>query len=227
VAFAAGARLSVGAASGAYTRIAAGDVSLAGALSVEVDAAKTGRLAVLTKTGGGTFTAADLAKVSVSSADGAALAASLSDDGKSICVELGGSSWPEGWNDGRAASAEMQDAFNAWSSVAGNDAAAENAEGAFLQGVDAGSYVELSVTGIARGADGRVRITTNADLSKVNGRLYALVGASLASPQEQWRKVPVQPDADDPSSVAIDAGEDARFFRIGVAYSIEDAADGE
>lgn len=87
----------------------------------------------------------------------------------------GGSNWPSTWNNGTEP-ASMTTAFNNWIAVAGNDPTAENAEAAFLVGVNVANYTGAFAAASIKLADGKVVITGNYDLTKINGVLSVKMG---------------------------------------------------
>lgn len=88
---------------------------------------------------------------------------------------ISGSNWPEAWNDNNEP-ASMKGVFDAWIAVPGNDPTAENAEAAFLSGVNVADYTnDFAVATIAI-VNGKVQLTGNYDLSEVNGAILLLTG---------------------------------------------------
>ena len=88
---------------------------------------------------------------------------------------ISGSNWPEAWNNNNEP-ASMKDDFDAWIKVSGNDPTAENAEAAFLSGVNVADYTnDFAVATIAI-VNGKVQLTGNYDLSEVNGAILLLTG---------------------------------------------------
>ena len=88
---------------------------------------------------------------------------------------ISGSNWPEAWNDNNEP-ASMKGVFDAWIAVPGNNPTAENAEAAFLSGVNVADYTnDFAVATIAI-VNGKVQLTGNYDLSEVNGAILLLTG---------------------------------------------------
>lgn len=88
---------------------------------------------------------------------------------------ISGSNWPEAWNDNNEP-ASMKGVFDTWIAVPGNDPAAENAEAAFLSGVNVADYTnDFAVATIAI-VNGKVQLTGNYDLNNVNGAILLLTG---------------------------------------------------
>ena len=87
---------------------------------------------------------------------------------------ISGSNWPEAWNNNNEP-ASMKDAFDTWIAVP-NDPTAENAEAAFLSGVNVADYTnDFAVATIAI-VNGKVQLTGNYDLNNVNGAILLLTG---------------------------------------------------
>lgn len=88
---------------------------------------------------------------------------------------ISGSNWPEAWNNNNEP-ASMKGVFDTWIAVPGNNPAAENAEAAFLSGVNVADYTnDFAVATIAI-VNGKVQLTGNYDLSEVNGAILLLTG---------------------------------------------------
>ncbi len=219
-----GSRIVVGAAgAGRPPYLTAKGVSLAGNnVTVEIPSQIVGTFTVLMRTDG-TFTNSDLAKLSLSVAvSNASLASSLvlADGGKSVAVSTV-AVWPANWNGGHAANAAMQAAFTEWAAVAGNDATAARAEGAFLLGLDLADYTEdMKIVSLALQGN-KFTIDTNMDLTKVRGRLYVLVADSPADIVKSGTKI-TGTVADITKLVNIDASAPAKFFKVGIDYAVEE-----
>ncbi len=186
--FASGSRLVVGAVNGDYTCFAAKGIVVAGTLNVKVEKTLGGMLPVLTMTGGGKFTQADVANVKVASADGVALVALLSDDAKSICIEP---AEPNVWT-GAAGNGSMKDAGN-WSrkaapgkneKVAFRSAATVTADlgSVTLRNVSLGAVVTFNGSLRTKGIDNRANlvvganatVTLEGDVTMAAGRQYVV-----------------------------------------------------
>ena len=219
-----GSRIVVSAAgAGRPPYLMAKGVSLAGnSITVEIPSQAVGTFTVLTRTDG-SFSDTDLAKFSLSVASpDESLASSLviADGGKSIAV-LTVAAWPANWNGGHAANAAMQTAFTAWAATPGNDATAARAEGAFLLGLDLADYTEdMKIVSLALQGN-KFTIDTNVDLTKVRGRLYVLVADSPADIVKSGTKI-TGTVADITKLVNIDASAPAKFFKVGVDYTVGD-----
>ncbi len=219
-----GSRIVVGAAgAGRPPYLTAKGVSLAGnSITVEIPSQAVGTFTVLTRTDG-SFSDTDLAKLSLSVASpDVSLASSLvlADGGKSIAV-LTVAAWPANWNGGHAANAAMQTAFTAWAATPGNDATASRAEGAFLLGLDLADYTEdMKIVSLALQGN-KFTIDTNVDLTKVRGRLYVLVADSPADIVKSGTKI-TGTVADITKLVNIDSSAPAKFFKVGVDYTVGD-----
>ena len=186
--FASGSRLVVGAVNGDYTCFAAKGIVVAGTLNVKVEKTLGGMLPVLTMTGGGKFTQADIANVKVASADGVALVALLSDDAKSICIEP---AEPNVWT-GAAGNGSMKDAGN-WSrkaapgkneKVAFRSAATVTADlgSVTLRNVSLGAVVTFNGSLRTKGIDNRANlvvganatVTLEGDVTMAAGKQYVV-----------------------------------------------------
>ncbi len=88
---------------------------------------------------------------------------------------ISGSNWPEEWNDNNEP-VSMKTAFDKWIAVPGNNPAAENAEAAFLSGVNVADYTDDFAVATIAIVNGKVQLTGNYDLSKVNGAILLLTG---------------------------------------------------
>ena len=88
---------------------------------------------------------------------------------------ISGSNWPEAWNNNNEP-ASMKGVFDTWIAVPGNNPAAANAEAAFLSGVNVADYTEDFAVATIAIVNGKVQLTGNYDLSKVNGAILLLTG---------------------------------------------------
>ena len=109
-----------------------------------------------------------------------------------------------------------------WAAVQGNDPAVANAEEAFLLGVNLADYGDgLKATTVSFAADGTLAIDTNADLTKVKGRLFVKWALTPDAAADGWTKVTVSPDTEDASLITgVTAGGGAKFFKVGVDYAL-------
>ena len=129
-----------------------------------------------------------------------------------VCV-----TWPAEWNGGHASDAAMQAAFDTWAKE--NDYKSANGEAAFLLGEKVSDYQPLAVASITRGADAKVSIGVNTDLSAANGRVYVLTSETLDAASEKWTKVNATLDAGGTVIIDLDGKAPAKFFNVVVGYS--------
>ena len=125
---------------------------------------------------------------------------------------ISGSNWPEAWNDNNEP-ASMKGVFDAWIAVPGNDPTAENAEAAFLSGVDVADYTnDFAVATIAI-VNGKVQLTGNYDLSEVNGAILLLTGDTpstftTTNAVEKSATIEITPEL----------GETKKFYKLVLGY---------
>ena len=124
----------------------------------------------------------------------------------------GGSNWPTGWNGGTEP-ASMVTAFNTWI-AAGNDPTAENAEAAFLVGVDVDDYTSDFAAASITIADGKVVITGNYNLSNVNGALAVKMGNAPNALGEPTAVTAVEGAI----SLTPALGETKKFYKLVIGY---------
>ena len=124
--------------------------------------------------------------------------------------------WPATWNGGHASNAAMQAAFDTWAKE--NDYKSANAEAAFLLGEKVSDYQPLAVASITRGADAKVSIGVNTNLSAANGVVSVLTSETLKTATETWTKVNATLDADGKVIVDLDGKASAKFFKVVVGY---------
>ena len=193
----------------------ASKIYLAGALSVADKAGLAeGTYTVATITGGGVFTAADLAAVTPPKHG----MLRLSDDGTSILCDYATSDWPAAWTDESQVPAEVAARFDSWKAefapgVAEFGAAAESA---FLLGV-APTDVERTLAASSIVLDGGVvKVTGMPPLNKVNGVVYLRYGATPAT-ADGCKAVEIGEDG--VASIRLEGAAPAKFYRICVGYS--------
>lgn len=126
--------------------------------------------------------------------------------------QSGGSNWPAGWNDGTEP-ASMAKAFDDW--VAKNDPTAENAEAAFLVGVNVADYTsDLAAASISI-VGGKVVITGNYDLTKINGALSVKMGDA---PNALTTTTAINELTDGAISLTPALGETKKFYQLVIGY---------
>ncbi len=124
---------------------------------------------------------------------------------------ISGSNWPEAWNNNNEP-ASMKTAFDNWIAVP-NDPTAENAEAAFLSGVNVADYTnDFAVATIAI-VDGKVQLTGNYDLSKVNGAILLLTGDTPST-------ITTTNAVDKSATIEITPaeGETKKFYKLVLGY---------
>ena len=189
---------------------------LDGALSVvDKPGLAEGTYTVATITGGGTFTAGDLAAVTPPSRG----TLRLSDDGASILCVYAASDWPAAWTDESLVPAEVRARFDGWKAafapgVAEFGAAAESA---FLLGVaPADAARTISAASIALD-EGVVKVTALPALDTVNGVVYVRYGATPAT-ADGFKSVAIGKDG--VATVVLNGEPPAEFYRICVGYAV-------
>ena len=127
----------------------------------------------------------------------------------------GGSDWPSTWNGGNQP-ASMATAFSTWI-AAGNDPTAANAEAAFLVGVDVDDYTsDLAAASISI-VGGKIVITGNYDLTKINGALSVKMGDAPNALNTTTSVV-----ADEGAiTLAPALGETKKFYQLVIGYPAE------
>ena len=128
-----------------------------------------------------------------------------------VCV-----TWPAEWNGGHASDAAMQAAFDTWAKE--NDYKSAKGEAAFLLGEKVADYQPLAVASIARGADAKVSIGVNTNLSAANGVVSVLTSETLKTATTMWTKVNATLDAHGTVIVDLDGKAPSKFFKVVVGY---------
>jgi len=128
------------------------------------------------------------------------------------------SNWPAGWNSGNEP-ASMVTAFNTWI-AAGNDPTAANAEAAFLVGVNVANYTNDFAAASISIANGKVVITGNYDLTKINGALAVKMGDA---PNALNTTTAVAKDALVEGAISLTPalGETKKFYKLVIGYPAE------
>lgn len=124
----------------------------------------------------------------------------------------GGSNWPTGWNGGTEP-ASMAEAFDDWI-AAGNDPTAENAEAAFLVGVDVDDYTSDFAAASISIVGGKIVITGNYNLSSVNGALAVKMGNAPNALGEPTAVTAVEGAI----SLTPALGETKKFYQLVIGY---------
>ena len=125
----------------------------------------------------------------------------------------GGSNWPAGWNSGTEP-ASMATAFETWI-AAGNDPTAKNAEAAFLVGVNVADYTsDLAAASISI-VGGKIVITGNYDLTKINGALSVKMGDA---PNALNTTTAINELTDGAISLTPGLGETKKFYQLVIGY---------
>ena len=126
----------------------------------------------------------------------------------------GGSNWPASWNSGTEP-ASMAEAFDAW--VAKNDPTAENAEAAFLVGVNVADYTSDFAAASINIANGKVVITGNYDLTKINGALAVKMG-DAPNALNTTTAVAKEALVEGAISLTPALGETKKFYQLVIGY---------
>lgn len=127
-----------------------------------------------------------------------------------------GDEFPSSWNDGSLPSQDIVDKYAVWSQT--YDSTADNAEEAFLLNVAPAAEIELEPVAI-KVDNGVVTITTNHNLKNANGVVYVLWGVDPGNVTTA-----VEGTVDDGGAlVNLDGASDAKFFKVGVGYSVPSA----
>ena len=126
----------------------------------------------------------------------------------------GGSNWPSSWNGGTEP-ASMAEAFNTW--VANNDPTAANAEAAFLVGVNVAAYTSDFAAASITIANGKVVITGNYDLTKINGALAVKMG-DAPNALNTTTAVAKEALVEGAISLTPALGETKKFYQLVIGY---------
>lgn len=129
--------------------------------------------------------------------------------------------WPAAWTDSTGYSEAYATKLSAWATAKGvTDVSAlpKEAENAFLLNVAPTDNTELAVTTIVV-EGGKVKITTNKDLSGVNGVPYVLTGDT---PTTVTTPVAVATEGEDAGKIEFTPGdgETKKFYKVGVGYAV-------
>lgn len=128
---------------------------------------------------------------------------------------ISGSNWPEEWNDNNEP-ASMKTAFDKWIAVPGNNPAAANAEAAFLSGVNVADYTDDFAVATIAIVNGKVQLTGNYDLSKVNGAILLLTGdtpSTITTTNAVNKSTTIE--------ITPAEGETKKFYKLVLGYPAE------